>query len=400
MLLKIDDSLIKYLEDHSSEPDLIVKEVQALNNLSLAHRDRKHILIGTLNVVEFLKDFSPLDESAQRIFSNLYRKFSFMGGYEEIFDSQILIKSREYRFLRNTLNDKVIFQVPITDFFDIESINKTALIGEDRTDCEFYEGLAKQYLLENYGNSSFNLNFHHENGGGVNTWRALKYYSDNKKISITIADSDKRYPKGNAGATLRKLRTEYKKHENKAITDLVELTVREKENLIPPSVYLYCCNSSDKAKLDKFRLLEKSVKHSEKLFYLDYKEGLNVRNYRADSQLQEYIKDLLSDFPHLATCGLENLDSLPDDHCLINGISSHISDYFSKGVFYNGLEKDLEEKLKVPNIPEAVIEELRSNIERKNKMFKHMPESFQVHLEKICKKLIVWGCSNNTFIST
>ncbi|WP_223643467.1 hypothetical protein [Planococcus sp. 4-30] len=403
MLLNIDDSLITYLKNNSSNSDLIVEEVQALNNLSLAHRDRKHILIGTLNAVEFLKDFTPLDHSTQRVFSNLYSKFSFMGAYEEIFDSQILIKSREHIFSKDSIKEKIVFQVPITEFIDSESINRTALIGEDRTDCEFYEGLAKKYLKEKYGDISFSVNFHPENGGGDSTWKALKYYSENKKISITIADSDKRYPKSTVGNTLKKLRTEYKKHENNAITELVELTVREKENLIPPSFYLYCCNSSDTAKLKKLSLLEKSEEHFEKLFYLDYKEGLRVGNYKSDPKLQEYLIDSLNDIPNLASCRLEDLDVLPvlpENHCLIEGISTHISEYFSKGVFYNGLEKDLEEKLKVPDIPKHVIDELRSNIERKNKMFKHMPESFQVHLNEICKKLVDWGCSNNIFIST
>lgn len=400
MLLKIDNSLIDYLESNSSNPDLIENEIQALNNLSLAHRDRKHILIGSLKVVEFLKGFTPLDESAQRIYSNLYRKFSFMGAYEEIFESHVIIKSREFSFFRSGTKENVIFQVPITDFYDIESINRTVLIGEDRTDCEFYEGLAKQYLIENHENSNIKLNFHHENGGGINTYRALKHYSENKKISITVTDSDRRYPNDNVGETLRKLRTEYKLHESNAITELVELRVREKENLIPPSTYLYCCNSSDKDKLNNYKLLETSEEHYEKLFYLDYKEGLNVKRYKRDPELQEYIKIMLNDFPDFATCSLENLDSLDDNYCLIEGISSNISDHFSKGVFYNGLEKELEYKLSIPGIPESVIENLRDSIERKNNLFKHIPESFQVHLEEICKRLINWGCANKTFIST
>ncbi|QDY47008.1 hypothetical protein FK545_20725 (plasmid) [Planococcus glaciei] len=238
------------------------------------------------------------------------------------------------------------------------------------------------------------------NGGGVNTWKSLRYYSENKKISLTITDSDKRYPTGNVGETLRKLRTEYNKHKNNTITDLVELKVREKENLIPPSVYLYCCNSSDKSRLENFMLLEDSNKHSEKLFYLDYKEGLNVKSYKRDSQLQGYIEEMVKDFPHLATCSLEDIDSLSDDYRIIEGISMNVSDYFSVGVFYEGLEKELEDKLMIEKIPAEVIDDLRNSIDKKNKMFRHMPESFQVHLEEICKKLIDWGCANSSFIAT
>lgn len=400
MLLKIDESVFEYLKKNYSKLHLIYEEVQALNNLSVAHRDRKHILIGTLNVVEFLKDFIPLDESAKRIYSNLYSKYSYMGAYEEIFDSHILIKSKEFPFSKNLIDGKIVFEVPITDFYDIESVHKTALIGEDRSDCEFYEGLAKKYFSANHKNANINLNFFHENGGGINTYKSLRYYSENKRISITIADSDKRYPESNVGNTLRKLRTEYNKHENQAITELIELPVREKENLIPPSMYLYCCNNSDRGRLEKLALLEQVEKHSEKLFYLDYKEGLTVKSYKKDPELQKYINDLLRDMPHLGTCNLDNVETLSEDHILIEGISMNISDYFSNGFFKEGLEKNLEAKLKVINIPEAVIEELRTNIEVKDKMFNHLPINFKVHIEEICKKLIDWGCSNNTFIST
>ncbi|QDY47007.1 hypothetical protein FK545_20720 (plasmid) [Planococcus glaciei] len=117
MLLKIDSSLVDYLKDNSSKPNLINNEVQALNNLSIAHRDKKHILFGSLDVVEFLKDFKPLDDTALGIFSNLFKKFTFMGIYEEMFDNQILIKSREHKFLKKFVKEKVIFEIPITDFF-------------------------------------------------------------------------------------------------------------------------------------------------------------------------------------------------------------------------------------------------------------------------------------------
>ncbi|QDY46927.1 hypothetical protein FK545_20140 (plasmid) [Planococcus glaciei] len=80
-------------------------------------------------------------------------------------------------------------------------------------------------------------------------------------------------------------------------------------------------------------LLEDSNKHSEKLFYLDYKEGLNVKSYKRDSQLQGYIEEMVKDFPHLATCSLEDIDSLSDDYRIIEGISMNVSDYFSVGVF-------------------------------------------------------------------
>lgn len=78
MLIKIDDSLVEYIDLNKSKPDLISLELQSLANLTLAYRDGKHILIGSLVALEYLKNLNLLEESSRRIFSFCIQGFLFL----------------------------------------------------------------------------------------------------------------------------------------------------------------------------------------------------------------------------------------------------------------------------------------------------------------------------------
>lgn len=342
MLIKIDDSLVEYIDLNKSKPDLISLELQSLANLTLAYRDGKHILIGSLVALEYLKNLNLLEESSRRIFSFLYTRFSFLASYEEIFTEHIIVKSRDYGFQRIIDDTNQIFEVPITTFINFESVNKSVLICEDISDFEFYSGLAEKYFTEVFKNQNIKLEFELANGGGDNTWKLFKYHSDNKKICIAIADSDKDHPNGKVGGTLGKLKKEFSNHKNISISDLIELKVREKENLIPPSLYLICSNNSIKERLKKLALLETIPSHQEKLLFIDYKEGLKVGKYKNDPVLREYFENLFSEMHDLTACSIDEIDQLSDESYIIEGLGTNIINYFYNGVIKNGLEKELE----------------------------------------------------------
>lgn len=394
MLIRIDESVINSIKEKKADNLDLSSDILALNNLASASKHGNHILFGSVHVLEFLMKFEPLDLSSKHVYNSLFSTFSFYGSYQQRLKSFILIKSSTYP-LGRTINDKgqYIFEVPLKYFEHINSILSTSFLCEDISDYKFYCKLARKYLKEKKLNMSLEFSF--VNGGGNRSGEVYNnLLEESNNISLAIADSDKKYHGCKSGDTLKLLEASLNKHEKYKITNLVGLNVREKENLIPPSFYELCTNSSAEKMLEKLLLIQNSEVHAEKLLYLDIKDGMKVKKMKIKSEESQYFFDMFKDIPHLPAFALEEIEFHPDNEYIIRGIGNSILKNFTRNVLEDGLEEELL-KMEKLNLDPEIISIIKKKIEKKNCLFNNIPSYIQTEVINLCEIIISWGCSYN-----
>ncbi|PHB52893.1 hypothetical protein COE92_18345 [Bacillus wiedmannii] len=396
MLIKIDDTVINQIQNSNPPLTEVSEEVIALNNIATAISDGLHIITASLETLEFLYRFELLTHNSRRMYFNLFDKFTYLPAYEDFFCEYILVKNRDISFSRKRQGEHIIFEVPINHFTRVMSISPSVLLSEDMSDCEFYEKIAKKFISENQQKINTNLQFRLVSGGGSGAFKSYEYELNKNNLVLTISDSDRTYPTDKIGSTLLKLRSVYNKYKQDRVTELIELDVREKENLISPSLYLLCYNVCSKEYLLSLCELESSPLHQEKLRYMDLKGGIRAESLKGNTARKNYLKELFDDASHLVACTFEEIDSKKDDFLIIEGIGGNL-DKFSNDILDDGLERSLEQKKNLPahtSVPEHVIRELEEKILKKQKLFNNLPEYLKGDWEKLSKKIISWGCSN------
>ncbi|MCU4862032.1 hypothetical protein [Bacillus cereus] len=403
MLIKIDDTVTEYIESNKQNLNLDSLEIRALNNIAKAYQEGYHIVSASLDALEILAKLDLLEYNSQRTYHYLLSKFTFLPAYENYFGSYILVKSSNFDFYRNkTQKKKIIYEVPLNKFSKLQAIRETVLLAEDSRDCDFYEKLANKYISENKSEINVKLNFDPLPGGGIRSYDALKRKIHRESIVLAIADSDKSYPKDKVGETLSKLKQVYNEYFQTSIIDLHGLKVREKENLIPPSMYSMCCNSSGKDVIEKLEEIERLSEHQSKLMYLDIKEGIKAKAVK-DLQYQEYFQELF-EVIDLISCTLEEVAQKDNKDVLMMGIGGKIEE-FVNDYFEDGLEKKLEKKklvLQKKNIPEQVIKKIEQEIKnmeeyvvKKQNLVENLPDYLKNEWDELCHKIISWGCCDD-----
>ncbi|AWX56926.1 hypothetical protein AB432_018555 [Brevibacillus brevis] len=393
MLIKIDDSVIEFLETNKEILTFESNEIKSLNNLARAQMDGHHQVISSYATLKYLRNYPLIEQSCRGIYTSLLAKCTFFFSLEEFCTDYIIVTSKvENEIVRGFSGKKHIFKVSLDYFYLMDRISATTFISEDLSDCEFYEKIAKKYIQENRNRLNMKLNLDHCGGGGVNTYKELDYKINRKKIVLVVSDSDKLYPTGKVGETLAQITKVYAKYQANSIVDIYSLEVREKENLIPPSLYLLCSNGSCRDVLNMLHEIELLDKHREKLKYIDIKDGVKAKQLKNEEHLQ-FLKDLLIDVPNLIACSLDDIDKQKDETVLLQGIGGKIEE-FERDILEDGLEKKLDDKRRLqpkPEIEKAIIQ-LENKIEKKTNLFNILPDYVKPEWEFLCKKVISWGC--------
>ncbi|MFD1359089.1 hypothetical protein ACFQ4X_14310 [Fictibacillus halophilus] len=397
MLIKLDDSLIICLKNDLDNFNHFSPEIKSLNNIAKAYYEGYHVIsVDSIELLEMLVQIDVLEEVSKRIYQSLLDKFVFLPAYEEFCSDYILVKGNDFNFSRIENKQQCIFEVPLNHFSVLQSISATSLVSEDLSDCLFYEKLAKKYIQENKNHINFNLSLSPTPGNGDGTCKLYEYKLKSKFITFVIADSDKTYPEDTVGNTLSKINTIYSANKNGSITNVYELTVREKENLISPSLYLLCANNSIRGTLTKLKKIEESESLSTKLKYIDLKDGIKAKTLKSNETRKKYLEDLFNEVSDLFACSYDEIEDKHDEYPIINGIGSALEDFYND-ILGDGLEKKLTQKKKVATkfrIPEESIKNIELNVIKKQNLFKLVPNYIKDDLEFICKKIISWGCSS------
>ncbi|MGE0977847.1 hypothetical protein [Bacillus cereus] len=393
MLIQIDDTVTEHIESNKQNLNWDSLEIRALNNIAKAFQEGYHIVSASLEALEILAKLDLLEYNSQRTYHYLLNKFTFLPAYEENVSSYILVKSNDFDFHRNEEHpDKVIFEVPLNRYSSFKPLFPTTLLSENYSDCEFYNRIANKYISENKAKINVNLNFNLLSGGGSQSYIVYEREINKGSMILAIGDNDKSYPTDHEGETLTQLKNVHSKYYKDNAVELYGLNVREKENLIPPSMYRMCCNGSAKDVLKKLEQIEELTEHQSKLMYLDIKEGIKAKNIK-DEQYKEYYRELF-EVVDLISCSLDEVYEKKDEDILMIGIGKKL-DAFIKDVFEGGLEANLEDKKKIAQtegIPDYVIKKLEEDILKKKNLINNLPDYLKNEWKDLSHKIISWGC--------
>jgi hypothetical protein len=146
-------------------------------------------------------------------------------------------------------NEPRVIKINIS-YFDRE-LAQCWLLSENLSDCEFY--LSMVYNAKHFGHypelfkDEVRLSFEIDNGSGYGTSESLERRINSKKVVLCIVDSDKKNKDDEIGGTSGQVLSKWQQlKESATVSDLYILNVREKENLIPPSLYLEYSEFSSK----------------------------------------------------------------------------------------------------------------------------------------------------------
>ncbi|HHP1049475.1 hypothetical protein [Bacillus thuringiensis] len=394
MLIIIDDTVAEYIRSNKEKLNWDSIETKALNNIAKALQEGYHIIsVSSYDVLETLAKLDCLEWNARRTYETLSQKFTFYLSYEDFCCSYILVKSNSFDFYRNDKEpNKIIYEVPLSRFSSFDLLFPTRLLSEDASDCDFYEKIAEKYISENKDEINVKLKFDQISGGGSQSY--VNYEREINKGSkiLAICDNDKSYLEDKEGETFRQLQKIYDKNKKESIIEFHGLKVREKENLIPPSMYRMCCNNSGNDVLNKLEEIERLDEHQSKLMFIDIKEGIEAKVAK-DEKFKEYYRELF-EVVDLISCSLEEVDEKGDKDILMMGIGRKF-DAFINDVFEGGLEEALEGKKKIAQkvgIPVDVIKKMEEDILKKQNLINNLPDYLKDEWRELCHKLISWGC--------
>ncbi|MCY9068482.1 hypothetical protein D3797_020015 [Bacillus subtilis] len=396
MLIKIDESIVDYIERERCKPE--DSTIVALNNLAKAHQEGNHIVIASVSTLEKIINYTVLDNSTIFIYKSILSKVSTLGAYQKVL-SDYIITSITKEIKVETSNEKNIYYVPIDYFQKYQRLNKTVLICENPVDYKFYLGLAKKYL-KSETDYNLDLSYSMANGGGDTTHQVLEHHMKENEIILIVSDSDKKYSTDNYGETQKKIQKVYNENKRKCICYLINLDVREMENLVSPSLYMLSEGSEGRNKLDFMLNIENDEGLVETLRYFDWKDGIRYKNLN-NKNILEYFKPVIEIYSAFQSISV-SIDDYPviqknnREEVLIPGFGSKITERFTHYVLNDGLEERLAKMKMMSGLPLKNIEDFENKIEIKNELFKNSPEYIKNDQIKICKKLIAWGCREKT----
>ncbi|QZT36936.1 hypothetical protein K5X82_17130 [Halosquirtibacter xylanolyticus] len=263
-----------------SKPCCIPDFIYSLENLATAIREGKHLLSCELEILKLLAGFSGISPSARAVYHHLYHNFS-TNYYDEIVDRTVLLYTG-----KAIVNDRG-FSIDILELKNSNFLSKSILLTENLTDTYFYEYIAKKYLRHKDYNF-IEVKLKRDGGGGSQVANKFKEIIDaNEDLCLCICDSDKKYPKGGEGDTVKSLRHV---RMNQSLCELYCLKVREAENIIPLSIFKIHKQYRNHNDFDELK-----VDH---LFYIDYKQGLTNDKLLKDQDKKLFWKEVIANVEH------------------------------------------------------------------------------------------------------
>lgn len=448
MILLLDNSIEKVIEgDIEDTKEMFI-------NLALWIKSGRHIVLADKKLLAKLINLDSLPNHIRRIYNSLYKKINLIYGIIEKVKGYAIITNSIDITCMELINDKIVYYVPFGSLGNIDSFAEIRLISENNSDCDFYKNIAKKYIQEY--KIGCDINIKNIAGGGDQT--ATVYEEEmvnNQSICIAIVDSDKKYKGDSIKDTSRKVKSIYEQNKSKYVTDLYILDVREKENLVPTTMYEWCYSSKmHEESIRYLKFLEKSNDLQDLYKYCDIKDGITISelfkckdNYNL---LNQYLHNQILKFTlneDIDMCFLIYLNDILQGllRCegfneLINGITSisnpHldisiedanniISNYIkccskreqvkaSKEVFIHGigslinefkndiLEQKIQERIKekenviIRNYNPGIENELKKlnfNYIKSQIIFGHLPEYLYHEWSEIANTIITWGCN-------
>lgn len=404
MLIKLDKSVLNGLETNNYK---VIKK--GLELIAIAVEEGKHFVIAEREVLIKIIDSPRINEEAKYIYSQLLKKYSSIAAIVDYVTTYILVVDQKQAKVCTQSRDiqgKPIYQVSISYFDKTEKISRLNLVCENIEDCVFYERLANKYIEEKaYG---IGINIEKVPGGGSSTYQSYENSLNEKKPSLVILDSDKKAYNDKLGSTANQALRVYSKYSKNHLTDLYVLEVREKENLIPPSIYSLCNKSKHYKQLDVLEAIYNNPDSNEEYKYLDIKDGISYyelsKNKGIKVQLEKIINNSINPDKKLLNKESHEFSEEEKKKKILDGLevlTKHVHNDVFNGEILKYIKKKesmLEDESKLKTVQkERLIDELyklRENY-KKSKSLLTLISNDPILLndwEMISQKILTWGC--------
>ena len=298
MLIRIDRSIVETeIYPHSWSNETIT----ALENLALARREGKHLIIADRETLEKIGQCKDLSKNTIVIYNKILNNVSKYKAYLSTVTLYLEIQKSCLEPSLKNINSLSIIQVPLKFFQDSEQIQKTILLCENAIDANFYEILTRVFIL--WKRRKVSLSFEVRGGGGTTVKTEYdNILNEQKRFCLCLLDSDRSSPNDSLGETAKQTLEKYNSLDPRCIrTQVFVLDVREIENLIPLSILSQICE--DIQRQQALKLLETIQNCSAKDIrdVLDMKEGLKFKKIIDKSSLivREFWQDKITELQNL-----------------------------------------------------------------------------------------------------
>lgn len=372
MFIEIDETILNEVDEIEDPVDHRIIIINALFDSMMKN---KHIVYCNRDGLAMIRD--------NQCFSPYIREYVrwVLKEYVQIYSCKSLVKTRV--LVKNGIDhveySEGLISVPLSCFF---SVNESKLLTEHESDAKFYLNIARFIKEKKKLSNYYGVCFENDSYHGANGPAKLEQLAEatTKKLVLCIVDSDKEYPQGSKGATFIGINNKYKKIKKRLPIELFALKVREKENLIPATIY---CNFSD---CELISLIASEFPDDEVIAdFFDIKDGIKYKKLvNEDSRWTGAYGDLLTE------CIVRN--PLPDqieeedfDKVYLSGIGDKLCDRVATALFSNGDATWKDEF----SFPSAQIEKIETEIPQ---MLGFLPKNVLSHWEELFSIIFAWGC--------
>lgn len=155
-------------------------------------------------------------------------------------------------------------------------MNGTELLGENLEELFIYKCMGEYYLQAQ--NLQINIYYKKLHGGGDTLRLVWEEEAEQENLCLAFLDSDKKWPEGGLGETLKKVIASHKGKKYCTANFVYSEEYREIENMIPLEILnIVSQNNTDWSQ--GFKDVEMIVKGGKDTQYYDIKNGISLKKY-------------------------------------------------------------------------------------------------------------------------
>lgn len=374
MVVEISRDVIEYIENHLSELDCTSPICRNLDDIALQCCRRHHVIYAEYDVLDYLKKCKLLNELSRQVYTTLLGKAYML--YEYVAITKFRICYYVGTDLKNT-GDKLL--VPITEKTDLE---QSLLICENLSDCDFYISLVNEIYEEK--KSAIAISLHKLQCAGS---QAIQTISNELEEGIVrpiacIMDSDKKREGDSFGTSAKSALRALAAGKNMNAISVHVLSVREKENVIPPNLLLIhpLFNNNELV-----NALSKGIcmpECYELLKFINIKDGIQDVKTSKEYEFHQNACEAL---------GLLKMPTIPSNGNHVDGIGGNGISCFVKDVLNHGFDSEYKRVCEIEGVPADTLEKLEKLADATHNLLQDLPEYIKPEWAEIEQLITDYG---------
>lgn len=374
MWIELPDELIEATAEINTPMNPLILSIE---QLFYSMYRGNNIVYGSENVLDHFQNHKLTSVTTKHIISWIKKMYIYVYEYSDEVTWKIVISSSAKKITRK----EKTFTVPLIFFLDYRPVK---LLTENESDANLFKNIFNQISTKKKLSTNYTIKFDNDSYHGSNASSKIKSLAENDQMMLAFVDTDCDFEGDSCKSTYTGANTSYKKFKDSKIIHLHAPNVREKENLIPPNMYLAVMNEESKL----LKILKEHFLIDENIIkYFDIKDGIKYKKVRGSKWYETY-KDLIN------KCRDEGIFDTPpkgcekeDEYTCIKGIGANACDVVNRVILDRSVHIDTAiNKNSIAKSKKEEIERCRENI------FQDLPDYLMREWEDIFGLLFSWGC--------